>query len=182
MRLFLAIPAPESPRYAELARDIQAAMPQARPVPAGSWHATLRFLGEVADWRPLAAAVRPVVAATPRARLAMRGVGAFPSPRKARVVWAGMHADGLGALAAAVAAATPLAHDPERGRPFHAHVTLARLDPPGDASAFASAHASETLAKGTMDSVVLYSSQLTPSGPVYRPLETFPLGSQAPAF
>ena len=175
MRLFLAVEVPPSPRFAEVTRELVAASPNARPVPAGTWHATLRFLGDAGDPDAVAGAVAPVVARHHSMAAAVRGVGAFPSPRKARVVWAGIDAPGLDALVAESVAATPLDRDPDAKRPFHAHATLARLDPPWDAREFVQPRAQMPFSVGAITEVVLFSSDLTPKGPVYRRVATFPL-------
>jgi 2'-5' RNA ligase len=92
---------------------------------ADSWHLTLAFLGSVDADRiaELSATLREVVAAHPPMRLATGGLGAFPSPGRARVAWYGV-ADPDRRLAA-------LARDVRRalgveGSEFRAHVTLAR--------------------------------------------------------
>jgi len=175
MRLFLAVEAPASRSYEEVTQDLLRAFPTARPVPTGQWHATLRFLGEVPDADPVCEKVRPIVAQVPQTRLRVQGVGAFPNAAKARVLWAGMQADGLETLAAALAEALPLPREPEPARPFRPHVTLARLDPPRDTRAFIEANARRDFAEGTWREVVLMRSELRPGGPVYTKVATFPL-------
>jgi len=175
VRLFLAVPVPPSPGFAQATADLVREVPGARPVPEGSWHATVRFLGEVAEAQPVIAAVGPVAARHPTIPVAVRGVGAFPDPRKARVVWAGMEAPGLDRLAADIAQATPLARDPERGRPFHAHVTLARLDRPRDVRTFVQGRVQASFSAGAISEVVLFRSELTPQGPQYTKMASFPL-------
>ena len=112
----------------------KAAVPGARWTPPERRHLTLRFLGPTdpdrIPWiedrlaRAAAAIALPFV-------VAVRGLGAFPSPRRARVLWVGLDdADGsLGRLAAGVQEAIAAEYPPER-RPFSPHVTVARCDPP----------------------------------------------------
>lgn len=176
VRLFLAVPLPHSSVYADVTTVIQARHRQARPVPSGSWHATLRFLGEVKDPAPVAAAVAPVVARHRHVPMVVEGLGAFPRPAQARVVWVGLHAEGLPALAADIAHATPLPNDSGKGQGFHPHATLARLDPPADLRGLVEEHRDTHFAAGRLVEVVLFRSELTPQGPVYSPLERFPLG------
>src|SRR5438093_1139418 len=59
------------------------------------------------------------------------GVGAFPSARRARVVWAGLddRSGRMAGLAFAIDAALAAEFRPE-SRPFRAHLTVARSDPP----------------------------------------------------
>lgn len=181
MRLFLAVEAPASDRYASLTQGILAAFPHARPVPPGQWHATLRFLGEVPDPAPVVETVRPIVAQLRPAPLSVHGLGAFPNASRARVLWAGMHADGLETLAAALADALPVPREPEPRRPFRPHVTLARLDPPRDVRSFVETTRDVRFGEGTWSEVFLFRSDLRPGGPVYTRLESFPLAGPGAA-
>ena len=73
--------------------------------------------------------------AVPGGDVRLGGGGAFPSERRARVLWLGVDegAELLAQLAGAVGALlAPLGYEPE-DRPFHAHLTLARLGRPSDA-------------------------------------------------
>src|SRR5687768_16434122 len=57
-----------------------------------NYHITLQFLGDVDD-RDLAGVCRAVAAAAagePPFRLGVSGVGAFPTPRRPKVLWAGV--------------------------------------------------------------------------------------------
>lgn len=109
-------------------------VPAARWVPAENLHVTVAFLGEVADDRrdEVIIAVREGAATVRAGRAHLAGLGAFPSPRRARVLWAGLE-DPAGTLAAAAAAVrtrlSGLGFVLE-ARAFTAHVTLARLKQP----------------------------------------------------
>jgi RNA 2',3'-cyclic 3'-phosphodiesterase len=168
VRLFIGIPAPPSPQYAEVAQEIESRF-HGRPVPPDSWHMTVRFLGE-ADPRPIQAALGKVAASQAPLPSRVAGVGAFESPRRARILWAGVHAPGLADLAQAVREAVP-----GDEKEFHAHVTLARLKAPRDLTTYLAEHAATVFAEGLLDRIVLYSSQLGPKGPRYEVLESFPL-------
>lgn len=106
-------------------------VPEARWVPRVNLHVTLAFLGQTEAADAIASALSRVAAAHPACDLALGGAGAFPSPRRARVLWLGLTGgEALGALAAGVRAALePLGFEPE-DRPFSAHLTLARLKTP----------------------------------------------------
>lgn len=176
MRLFLAVEAPPSPAYAQATAEVCAAFPEARPVPTGSWHVTLRFLGETAAVSTVVAAVMPVAARHAPIPITVAGLGAFPDARRARIVWIGMQGDGLAPLAAELAAATPLARDPEAGRPFSGHITIARLDPPRDVRPLVGRWQGRHVATAVADRIVLYRSDLGPAGPRYTPVQSFSLG------
>jgi 2'-5' RNA ligase len=84
------------------------------------WHVTLRFLGEVADPAPVAAALE---AAHLAACEAVAGPRVIALGRSTVV----LPVAGLDALAAGVAAATAGFGAPVGTRPFRGHLTLARV-------------------------------------------------------
>lgn len=105
----------------------------ARWVPADNLHITLAFLGETLLVEDVAAAVTQAAAWCRPFPLTLSGTGAFPSARRARVVWLGLSGD-TDALRAAARetwrALEPHGFTPE-DRPFSAHLTIARLKEPG---------------------------------------------------
>ncbi len=90
-----------------------------------SWHVTLAFLGDTDpdDIRVLQARLARVAARHGPMRLPTGGLGAFPSPARARVAWYGVGDPGgrLSALAADVTRGSGLEPDT-----FTGHVTLGR--------------------------------------------------------
>jgi RNA 2',3'-cyclic 3'-phosphodiesterase len=144
-------------------------------VPIENQHVTVKFLG--ATPTPLVDRVREAIEAVAAASAAFRsrvdGLGAFPTARRARVLWAGLDdAEGrLVALAGAVDRA--LSRDfPAEKRAFSPHLTIARFEPPVGLPELP-AIATEAFA---VDRVVLFRSHLRRPAPVYEPLATFPLG------
>jgi 2'-5' RNA ligase len=105
----------------------------------------------------------------------VEGLGAFPSGRKARVLWAGLDdGDGrLERLAAALDEALAREFAPEK-RAFTPHLTVARFDPPVGLAPLEVAFASEPF---EIDRIVLLRSHLRRPAPVYEPLGIYPLGS-----
>ena len=176
MRLFVALPVPPSPRYAELAREVAAAAPGARLVRDDGWHATLRFLGEVFDAAPVAKALDAACTGRPALPCVVEGLGAFPVAKKARVAWVGIRAAGVEALADAVVQATAGFGEPPERRRFVAHVTLARLPNPADLRSLVDRHKGTLVAEGVLDRVVLYRSHTRPGGSRYEELHVARLG------
>lgn len=181
MRLFVALPAPPSPRYAELARDVAAAAPGAKVVRDDAWHATLRFLGDVHDPAPVAAALDAACKGRPALPCVAEGLGTFPDRgfpphKRARVAWVGLRAAGVEALAEAVVEATAGFGEPPERRPFVAHVTLARLPNPADLRSLVDRHKGTLVAEGMLDRVVLFRSQLGPGGSRHEELHVARLG------
>jgi 2'-5' RNA ligase len=180
LRLFVAIEIPEDVRDV-----VEAAVapwrerhPRAKWVPKQNQHVTLKFLGST--WPRLVGWVTETVGtvAAASAPFESRAVslGAFPSPRRARVLWAGLEdPDGrMGALAAALDGALAKEFDPEK-RAFTAHLTVARFEPavPLGEDLTAAALGAERFA---IDRLVLFRSHLRRPAPVYEPLREFPLG------
>jgi 2'-5' RNA ligase len=118
MRLFVAVwPPPEA--VAMLAGLPRPDVPGLRWTTPDQWHVTLRFLGE-ADADEVVQALRDVERAGEAAVRMGPATGRF-GRRVLHVPVAGLEA-----VAAAVADATGLLGEPEPGRRFAGHVTLAR--------------------------------------------------------
>ncbi len=180
MRLFVGLPVPPSPAYAQATADVLDVARDARPVPAGSQHVTLRFLGEMAEPDGVVAALDRALAGRPALPCVVEGLGTFPggfpADKRARVVWAGLRAPGVEALADAVVQATARFGEPPERRPFVAHVTLARMARPADLRLVVEKHRGTLFAQGVLDKVVLYRSTPTPRGQVYEAAHTVGLG------
>jgi 2'-5' RNA ligase len=140
-------------------------------------HLTLAFLGEVSQDFLESAKVRLVEVGQQHKVLTaqLKGLGAFPSPPRARVVWIGTEQgkDEVCALQAdIVKALRSVGYQPER-RPFSPHLTIGRVRIPDNVSqAVAVQFESEPF---TIERVVLFHSVLGPGGPVYSRLAEFPL-------
>ena len=147
-----------------------------------NFHVTVKFLGGIDEARVPAviAALHTAATGRPAFDVEIRALGAFPSPTRPRVLWAGVAEGGepLGALAAAVEdALAPLGFERE-ARAFAAHVTLARVREPRRAPALAAAlgaAASRRFGRVTIDHLALMRSDLSPRGARYTPLSTVPL-------
>ena len=143
-------------------------------------HLTLAFLGEVSQDFLESAKPRFVEVAQQHKAFTMqlKGLGAFPSPARARVVWVGMEQGRVEACALqadVVKALRSVGYQPER-RPFSPHLTIGRLRDPGDVGrSLATGFESESF---TVGRVVLFRSVLQPAGPVYSVLAEFPLSFQ----
>ena len=134
VRAFVAIELPDRAKdaLARVVGELRAAqLGGLRAVRPEGIHLTLKFLGDVPADRIDAigaAAERAAGHHTPFALL-LSGVGAFPSGRAPRVLWAGIAGDldSLGALQASVdGCLADLGFARER-RAFNPHLTLARL-------------------------------------------------------
>jgi 2'-5' RNA ligase len=181
MRLFVAFEISEEARAAALdaVAPLRERFPRARWVPPENLHVTLKFLGEVYPrlerWVP--ERVETTAAGLAPFEVRLESLGAFRSPRSARVVWIGLGDDPDGAMRAtadALAAALAKEYPPEK-RPFAAHLTLARSDPP-IALAPEDLEVDVAPVAWTVDHVVLFRSHLRRPAPRYEPLARVPLG------
>jgi RNA 2',3'-cyclic 3'-phosphodiesterase len=153
--------------------------PAARWVATENWHVTLKFLGQT--WPRLERWVRERVGeaagGTHPVSTRLTGLGSFPSPARGRVLWAGLddEAGDLARIASSLDRVLEREFRPER-RPFSAHLTVARSDPPVRLPPSFAETPLEPVAF-TVDRLVLFRSHLRRPAPRYEPLETFAVGS-----
>lgn len=183
-RLFVGVALPDALRGA-LHAHLRAALGDSglpgRPVPPGNWHLTLRFLGDTSAARAAEFLERMRSADLgPCFALEFGGCGAFPRPARASVLWLGIGdgAEPLARLAAAVEEAARLAGFAAENRPFRAHLTLSRLQPPQDVRALL-----DTIPPFTERMLVaeatLFRSHLVGGPPRYEVVERFRLTGSA---
>jgi RNA 2',3'-cyclic 3'-phosphodiesterase len=182
-RLFVAADVPESVRLG-LDHDLErmrATHPELRWSPVENWHVTLKFLGAV--WPPQVeearSAIEVVAAETDRFDTRLLGADAFPSARRARVLWIGMSdpQERFPALAGVLDEALGRIVKPEE-RPFTPHLTVARAKYPVTLEEELHAVAGIRSETFPVDHVTLYRSHLRRPAPLYERVETFPLGSR----
>lgn len=182
MRAFIAFELPESMLAAltAVSAELQRSLPTTalRWVPVSNLHLTLKFLGEVEPSR--VAAIAEVLGALSANYAAMPitldGLGVFPTPRRPRVVWAGLTGPAaLAQLAAAVEDGMHALGFDREARAFMPHLTLARVRrdaQPAQLAGLQPALAQQTVpaVSGLLEQLVLFESQLKPSGAVYNSL------------
>jgi 2'-5' RNA ligase len=129
MRIFVALDLDEGirKRIQQFGDEVRGFAPNARWVTPESLHITLKFIGERPD-----ASVKRIENAlasltTAPFRVTFRGTGFFPTPRAARVFWAGIEAEpGLAELAHKIEDSLVQLGIPKEQRDFSPHLTLAR--------------------------------------------------------
>jgi 2'-5' RNA ligase len=192
VRLFVAVvPPPEV--AAELdgrTAALRPAWPGLRWTGPDAWHITLAFLGDVREQVLPELGVRLERAAGrhPVLELAVAGAGAFPAARRARVVWAGVAADGaaLRSVAASVAAGARRAGAPpaDENRRYKPHITLARLTEPTDVRSLTGELADLDGSRWAAGRIHLIRSHQPAPGagsrPRYEVLASWPLREPAP--
>ncbi len=151
-------------------------------VAPGNLHLTLKFLGNVEEARidEIVASLRGAVVEVATFDATVSGLGAFPTPARPRVVWAGVSvgANAMVQLARRVDGALAALGVPPEARPFSPHVTLGRVRVPRPAPALAAALAGgEGCEFGTVrvERLVLMQSHLSPRGSQYTALAEVPL-------
>ncbi len=180
-RAFLAV-VPDARALDAIARAVDAlTLPDGwRIVSRAQWHVTVQFLGAVADGPAVAGAVASVVTRHDAFDVALGGGGAFPSARRAGVLWIGARRgeDALGALAGDLSGAlAPLGFARDEDR-FHAHLTVARTRGRDRRDARPLVDALEAVADSppwSVREVVLFESRTRASGAEYSVVERFPL-------
>ncbi|MCS6828065.1 MAG: RNA 2',3'-cyclic phosphodiesterase [Caldilinea sp.] len=156
-------------------------------------HLTLHFLGEIEEAQLSALTDRLAAATTHHLPMQLRieGVGCFPNSNRPNVIWCGVGGDlqALARLQSDVTAAVRSVGIQGDDKPFKPHLTIGRtqrnitvgqLRAVGAAVAELAALPSHASA-GTpdrIDEVILYKSELTPSGPIYTRLGVFQLAQR----
>jgi 2'-5' RNA ligase len=149
-------------------------------------HLTLKFLGDIspANLERLAGLLTTEAAVHAPFSFAVSGIGAFPNPRRARVIWIGLEAPpALAALQHIVeAAADRLGYPPEE-RSFSPHLTIGRVDQSATSSDLqkikTALENTRVGALGTVqvNAIHIFKSDLKPSGSVYTHLYAMPMNS-----
>jgi len=177
LRLFVAVEVPEDVRagLADAVARVRERFPKARWVPPQNQHVTLKFLGStyprLVEW--VTETVADVALDEPSFVTRVEGLGAFPNPRRARVLWAGLDdaGRGLARLAAGLDEALAREFAPEK-RGFTPHLTVARFDPSVVVDPLEVRYESEPF---EIDRIVLFRSHLRRPAPMYEPLGIYPL-------
>ena len=181
VRAFIAVPVP--PDILEQLKDLQDSI-RACGVSASypkiaSIHLTLKFLGEVPTEEISRIKEFLALSITPfeRFEIRVRGVGVFPSPRRPRVVWAGIPADSfLEDFQKRVESGMREAGFPAEDRKFRPHLTLARIKSGRNLkrlSSFVERSRDFDAGSFSADPVRLYRSILRPEGAEYRVLAEY---------
>jgi RNA 2',3'-cyclic 3'-phosphodiesterase len=188
IRSFIAIDLPEETRKAleDIQKKLKKSGAGVRWVKPGSIHLTLKFLGNIhlAQVEDIALAVAQEVRDQPPITLGAAGLGAFPSRRKPRVIWIGMEGEvqRLSRIQARVEnALEPLGFVREK-RVFQPHLTIGRVKDRRRLQALIDAMATldmEPFNSFDADEIILYKSDLRPTGAIYTKLHRMPLAAPA---
>jgi RNA 2',3'-cyclic 3'-phosphodiesterase len=181
-RTFVCIELPAEVR-AELGR-FQALLPALRalrPVRPDMIHLTLRFLGNLstAQVERVEVAAAAAAAVTAPFSMSVNGIGAFPSTRRPRVIWAGITEGGtrLESLHERFEGELKSRGFAGEDKPFAPHLTLARVRPEassgdltGVREVLAATGSSPSGARFEALGVTVMKSELRPNGSVHTPI------------
>lgn len=186
VRTFIAVEIDEGvrSRATKLIRQLRQTGADVTWVAPENMHLTIKFLGEVdyTDVYHVCKAVERCVAEVEPFSIEIRGVGAFPSLERPRVIWLGVDfgAQEMAMLNEKVENALSAIGFPREGRKFHAHLTLGRVKKGGRAVehlvSMLREHQDDEFGPTTVEQLVIFSSELLPTGPVYEPMGRADLG------
>ena len=162
---------------------IREAVPDAR----GSWsradniHLTLKFLGDISlvQVEKVSEAASCSVENFAPFKIVLEQTGVFPKLGSSRVLWIGVNdLEGkLDQVHALLEDECARAGFPRESRPFHPHLTLARLRQPQDAGTLASAHKAMKFesAEIAVSELLVIRSELSTTGSHYTTISQHPL-------
>jgi 2'-5' RNA ligase len=179
MRLFVAIPLPED-LCTELG-GFAGGLDNTRWVDPENMHLTLRFLGELDGHQSADLSAELAAIDAPAFDMELKGLGTFGSGKKVQALWVGVEGpEPLYRLQTKVEQAAQRIGLAGERRKFKPHVTLARFKgPPGKKLGdFLQRYGLFRSGPIYVDRFRLYSSQLTPKGPIYRTEAEFRLRPQ----
>lgn len=187
IRSFIAIEVPRElkSRLEEVQRELRRTEADVKWVRPEAIHLTLKFLGSIQqeDVGKISRAVAPVINLWEPFEIRIQGMGGFPNLRNPRVVWVGVDRgrESLASLQEQVEKKMAELSFPPENRPFSPHLTLGRVRSfRGKADLSQAVENRKGLELGIFQAreVILFRSDLKPSGAVYTKLKEFPLGKE----
>ena len=190
LRSFIAVKIPQEIQSA-VACSI-APLQKILPKPLVRWvapenvHLTLKFLGDVssANLERLAESLKVEARNHEIFTMPVGGLGAFPTARRARVLWIGLEAPvALKALMRSVEAVAASLGYASEDRPFSPHLTIGRVGQnvtTTDLSQICTALGATSIGSlgiVRVDAVHIFKSDLLPGGSVYTTLYSLPMKS-----
>ena len=183
IRAFFAISLPlefkeEIARLQDILKKTRAEVKWVRPE---SVHLTLKFLGQVAEdiIDPLAEAASEIASQTQAITLTLNSTGVFPGPKRPKVAWLGLSGD-VGKI---IDLQKGLEDTAEKfgfageKRKFSPHLTLGRIRSSKGIKEFMTEldRLDPQPLEFMASEVVLFRSELKPTGAIYTPLKKLPL-------
>jgi 2'-5' RNA ligase len=184
VRSFLAIELPREilKKIEEVQGDLKSSHADVRWVSPDKIHLTLKFLGNIEEARiePIVEAIKGPVHNAQVFPLRVKGIGTFPHWKNPRVIWMGL-IDGKGLLIPLQKqlemALEKIGFEPE-DRTFQPHLTLGRVNSSRGKEELIrrmEGYREEEFGEVSVERMVLFKSDLKPTGPIYTPLREIEL-------
>jgi len=179
VRSFLAVELPPHilSQIGKIQDRLRACRAQVRWVRVEQIHLTLKFFGNIEEKQipEISSVVKEISARKSPFSVWVKGLGAFPTIRNPRVIWLGLHGweENLSPLQREIETRLEaLGFVPEE-RPYRPHLTIGRvksLKDKGDLVDLIGKDRDVDLGPLVVDRIVLFRSDLRPTGPIYTPL------------
>jgi 2'-5' RNA ligase len=185
IRSFLAIELPEAirKRIEEIQRDLRSLNSDVRWVSPEKIHLTLKFFGNIEESRvdTIAKSIEPLVGGTQPFSLEAKGMGAFPNIKNPRVIWMGLidEKQVLVPLQKQLESTLATIGFQVEDRPFRPHLTLGRVNSScgkDELIGRIEKYKEEKFGDVEVKRLVLFKSDLRPTGPIYTLLRQIKLG------
>jgi len=185
IRTFIALELPPAvfSLLHKVQQDLKRINIRARWVRPENIHITLNFLGDInpGDIDKIGVAMTAAAIEFPPVTLTVRGIGVFPGIKRPRVIWVGLGGDirSLLSLQSRLEQELAGAGFPKDKRAFKAHLTLGRIKQsagPAVNRQMISEYATLSSDEFSCNQVILFKSDLKPSGAVYSKLKQTNLG------
>jgi len=186
MRTFIAIELPQEIKSA--LSNIQAELKQAHAdvkwVKPENIHLTLKFLGEIDETlvEKICAILEGIARQNTPFNLSLSDLGAFPKLNYPRVIWIGVTNDQpVVKIAEEIEKEAVEIGLPSESRPFSSHITVGRVRSGLNRGAliekliFLKKNFPPSKLEFKVHSLTLFKSTLTPSGPIYEIIHSYPL-------
>jgi len=185
IRSFLAIEIPRTilKKIEEVQDDLKSSRADVRWVSPEKIHLTLKFFGNIDESRidPIVKSIEGPTQTISPFSLKVRGVSAFPHLKNPRVIWMGL-VDGKEVLVSfqkqLEKELEKIGFGPEE-RAFHPHLTLGRMKSSKareELTGRMERHQEEEFGDFQVERIVLFKSDLKPTGPIYTSLRELRLG------
>jgi len=171
------LPHPILSKIGEIQQRIRRSRADVSWVKAEQIHLTLKFLGNIEDEQVtgISSIMGEVAAKRSAFTLSVKGLGAFPSIRNPRVIWLGLHGweETLAPLQKEMEKKLEVMGFEPEGRAYLPHLTLGRvktLKEKGELVDCMERDRDVDLGSFVVDRIILFRSDLRPTGPIYTPL------------
>ena len=185
LRSFLAIELPGTilKKIGEVQEDLKSSHADVRWVSSEKIHLTLKFFGNINESKiePIVKSIEGPIQTTLPFPLKVKGIGAFPHLKNPRVIWIALLDEKEVLVSFQKRMETELekiGFEPE-DRPFQAHLTLGRVKSGrgrDELVARMEGYREEEFGDFRVEKVILFRSDLKPTGPIYMALREIKLG------